>query len=65
MEQDDLLLFDIAPNAVVEDIILDPRLTPAEFSQYASAIRATGFSGLVRQSTLYRVPTFPVLDIDA
>jgi hypothetical protein len=62
---DDYVPFDFDSSRLVEDVVLDPRLSPAACDQYSAEIRASGYAGPLRQSDLYKVPSFPVLNIDA
>jgi hypothetical protein len=44
----------IDPHALVEEVLVDPRLLPAEAEALIRRVRLTGYSGLVRQSELYK-----------
>jgi hypothetical protein len=47
--------FAIEPNDLIEEVILDPRLTPSECAARNRQLRALGFQNPIRQSTL-RLP---------
>lgn len=53
---DDLYEFDIDPNDLFDEIVLDPRMSDASYDAYKSAIQRSGFTGSVSKSGLYKVP---------
>lgn len=61
---DDLKRFPCDPTALVEDILLDPRMTHTEAGDYIVTLRSLGYEGSAAPSDLYAPPAFPVLDID-
>jgi hypothetical protein len=55
------LPFALDPNAVFDpEVLLDPRLKPHELATHEALIRALGWHGTVKQSTLYEVPAFVI-----
>ena len=45
----------IDPNALYEQIVLDPRMSDTEFKMYKSGIKALGYKGRITQSSLYNL----------
>ncbi len=55
-EQHDLYRFPIDPNDLIDEVILDPRLTVDQRDARICEIRALGFPNAIRQSTLLLPP---------
>lgn len=53
-------LFNIDPNAIFEEIILDPRLSEAHCKELGAVVRGAGYTGPVSQSSLYLPPQYTV-----
>jgi hypothetical protein len=56
----DVSFFPVAPLTMVDDIMLDPRLAPAEAATFTQALRSAGFAGPISQSELYRAPKITI-----
>ena len=58
--QQDLYRFSIDPNDLIEEVILDPRLTADQCAARTREIRALGFPNAIRQSTLLLPPQYTI-----
>ncbi len=56
--KDKMLIFPLDPNSIVEEVVLDPRLSDSDATQTRNKIKAAGFVGDVRKSDLYAPPRF-------
>jgi hypothetical protein len=55
---DQTFLYPLDPNALFEEIVLDPRLEDGEVKSLETELRAAGCGISIRQSDLYKVPEF-------
>jgi hypothetical protein len=53
-------LFDFDVNAIIEDVVIDPRLDEAQVAAFRDDILAAGCTLPVSQSPLYRMPNFTI-----
>ncbi len=56
-----LYRFDIDPNALLDEVILDPRLAPQEYDARRQEIQTWGFQNSIRQSSLYLPPRYSIV----
>ena len=52
--------FDLTANDVFDDVVIDPRLPPANAAQLIEEIREAGCRLPISQSPLYRAPQFTI-----
>jgi hypothetical protein len=62
--REDRIAISIEPTELFEEVVLDPRLPTARAEELTSRLRIAGYSGAIRQSNLYKLPSFPDLEID-
>jgi hypothetical protein len=60
-----LKTFPVDPNHLLEEIVLDPRLSPKRCDRISAELHRAGYQGSVRQSDLYRLPGPATIDLDA
>ncbi|MEP6833416.1 MAG: DUF2971 domain-containing protein [Gemmatimonas sp.] len=53
--------FAIDANALVEEVVLDPRWSSQEAAAVSQQLKASGFKGEIHHSQLYHIPEFPDL----
>jgi hypothetical protein len=57
---DGVALFDLDVNVVCDEVVLDPRLSDADFVETKAQIKAAGCTLPISQSTLYHLPAFKI-----
>jgi len=59
-----MLKFTIDPEVIIEEVVLDPRLSDDVFEEYRALIKSAGYNKSILKSTLYKPPSFKyVMDI--
>lgn len=56
----DVFLYPLDANSVFDEVVLDPRLNDGDVGQMTQAIEAAGCKLPIKQSELYRVPSFTI-----
>lgn len=56
--------FPVDPNSLLEELVLDPRLSPSDAKALETTCRSLGYVGPIHHSQLYAPPPFPELAID-
>lgn len=60
LSRQDFLELPIDPGILIEEVVLDPRLTDPEFQALKNQIQKSGFGGPISKSALYGLPRFGV-----
>jgi|ERR1051325_104039 hypothetical protein len=62
----DLMFYEVEPNKLFEEVVLDPRLDPKQRERSEKRLRRAGCTLPINQSTLYQLPNFEfILDDDS
>jgi hypothetical protein len=57
---DKIWKFDIDPNALFDEVVLDPRISGTDFATCREELVNLGFTGMIDYSPLYRVPNLRI-----
>jgi len=57
---EDLFRLPIDPNALIDEVLVDPRLTEVQTHYMIAEVRRCGYMGVVKQSELYRFTPRPI-----
>lgn len=55
-----IFTFKVNPGSLFEEVVIDPRLSTTDAKLTEQRLAASGWSGLIRQSDLYQVPSFTI-----
>jgi hypothetical protein len=57
---DRIYVYPLDANNIFDEVVVDPRLSEADSQSLQTEIRAKGYVGTIKQSSLYRSPSFTI-----